>query len=713
MQGLTPNPFHSQNDSGDALSSLRDLQSVLESFWGIVRRRLWLVLLLAAGLSILATYQASRRPVLHRAVASVLLEEPPRVVDKVTSVKAEELVDSDRFANAQMRIITSGRLATEVEARLKMRPGSLAGRINVELDRNAPIVTLQVDDGSPRRAVAIVNGFVDAYMSTAVSSHAGVAANAAQFLDRQTDQHRQRLEADERRLYEFQRANGLPASTFEQSHRITSSKLESLHGQLSSAVGAGIQLKAQLEEISAALTNRELLRRLVLTNGGERWSELHAHYLALVEQAALVESRYGPKHPKTVELASSLQAVRAEIERELSSAVAALEARARANLSEQLLLRAAIAAETSRAVDLRQKELEYNQLRRQLDEDRDSYELVAKRYKEIEIQSAMKRSYVRLLDYASVAAPLPRHVSKAALVGLLLGLLGGVALAFGLDLVGDTLRSPQEAEQRLAQPVLGFVSSVQPASGPARPELDGPRIEQLLANPRSVVAEQCHSIATNAYSLFLTGPPRALAVVSSGSNDGKTFLCTHLAVAAAARGKRVLLIDGDLRRGRLHTMFRLTRGGGLYELATEQLAIDGAARATGLTNVDVMTCGEIPEKLSPLRVLELQSLRRSVELLKQRYDLLVFDTAPVGMVSDALVMRDMMDGALGVFRASRTSTRSARELARQLAFARINFLGWILNDVSDAELRDRYYYRKLGYGDAYFAVPDASDLGRG
>jgi capsular exopolysaccharide synthesis family protein len=212
-----------------------------------------------------------------------------------------------------------------------------------------------------------------------------------------------------------------------------------------------------------------------------------------------------------------------------------------------------------------------------------------------------------------------------------------------------------------------------------------------------VVAEQCHSVATTIYSLFLGKPPRSLAVVSSASRDGKTLTCVNLAAALSARGKRVLLVDADLRRGRLHTLFTLPRVGGLFELATGQIEAAAAIRKTFIPNVDVIPCGEVPDKVAPARVLELPHLRTVVATLRDQYDLVLFDTAPVPMVSDVLVMKDLFDGAVGVFRAGQTSVRISSEMERHLAAMRVPFLGWVLNGVSEKELRGRYYSR-YGYG---------------
>ena len=277
-------------------------------------------------------------------------------------------------------------------------------------------------------------------------------------------------------------------------------------------------------------------------------------------------------------------------------------------------------------------------------------------------------------------------------------------LALLLDLFDDSIKTPAEAEAELEHPLLGIMMQIpQPqraAAGSTNPDPEIARAEHVVKNPRSLVAEQCQSFTTQIMSLFMDKPPRALMVVSAAVEDGKTLVTLHLASTLAARGKRVCIIDADLRRGRLHRMFQLGRGGGLYELVTQKITMDEACRRTWIPNVDVITTGDVPMKLSPLRVFEHPELGRVLDALKDRYDLLVIDTPPVPLVSDALLLADHIDGAIAVARAKKTSRALTRRLTEQLVGARVNLVGWLLNDLTPAELKSKYYYR-YGYGRGY------------
>lgn len=670
-----------------------------------LKRRWWLIALAWAAVVAGVTWQTLKQPLFYQSDVTLLLENrPPRVVDKVADVYAEEVMaDIDRFANGQVRLLQSELISHAAEKRLGLAEGALTGRLEVFLDHNSHVLTLSVRDLDAQKAQEIVRAFADSYVASTVEQFTGVASQATRFLDDEAARERTQLESDEQAMFEFQKTNELPASTFEDSHKINSSTLSALHAAAAQARAEGIKLQAQLAAIAQAGDDVDLERTLALPAGGALWGELQTHRTQLVEQLQKLGTVYGPDHPKMIEAKRALAAVEKAMDQEAATAIAAVKARARGNDVEQTQFKAAIADETRRSVMLRQKELEYNRISRHLDEDRQAYSLVANRAHETELQSLVRTTFVRRLDGPSLAGAVSRGLGRNLTLAALLGLVLGVGLALGLDLLDDSVKSPVEAERLLEQPLLGVMMSI-PAPR-ARPDgelvdVEVGRAEHLIANPRSPIAEQCQSLATQIYSQFMDTPPRALMVVSSAVEDGKTLVALNLAASVAARGKRVLLVDGDLRRGRLHKVFQLGRAGGLYELVIQKVTLDEAIRRTWIPNVDVITSGEVPQKLSPLRVFEHAELSRVVAQLKERYDLVVFDTAPIPLVSDAILLGPLVDGALAVARARKTSYALARRLASYAGTARVNLVGWVLNDISPSEMSSKYYYR-YGYARGY------------
>lgn len=672
-----------------------------------IRRRWWLVVVVTAVIPGYVCWRALQQPIYYQSQMALLLDaRPPRVVDKVTEVVAEEsMMDSERFAAGQMRLLGSEYLSDIVEKNVGLGKGTLAGHLNATIDQRSHVITLEVDDLDAARAERYVKAFGDAYIESTIEQRTGVAHNATKFLDGEAGTLRQRLEVDEKSLYDFNKSNTLLAANFDDSHRIASQNLEKFHAQATNARSVGIKLKAQMESIAAAKMKGDpaLLRALILPAAGETWTAPQARWIALQEQLRQIETKYGPQHPKVIETREAISAVADTLDKQVSTAMLTVEMRARENESELNQLRSIIGDETGKAMSLRQKELDYLRLKRTVDEDRDAYSMVARRGRETALVSLLKESYVKKLDGPTPPAMVSRRVPAQTAMALLAGFVLGLALALLIDLLDDSLKTPAEAERELKQPLLGLMMQIPlPALRDGQPVRDPEiaRAEHIVKNPRSLVAEQCHSFTTQIFSMFMDKPPRALMVVSAAVEDGKTLVALHLASTVAARGKRVLIVDADLRRGRLHRMFQLGRGGGLYELVTQKITIEEATRRTWIPNVDVLTTGDVPLKLSPLRVFEHPELAKVIEQLKDRYDLVVFDTPPVPLVSDALLLANCVDGAVAVARAKKTSRALTRRLAEQLIGARVNLIGWLLNDLSAADLKSKYYYR-YGYGRGY------------
>ena len=694
----------------DPLAALTSERSPLEiALDGLdrVRRRWWLVVILAVAVPTWVGWRALQQPIFYSSTTALLLDpRPPRVVDKVTEVVADEVLnDTDRFAAGQMRLLTSELMSDAVEQHLGLKKGDLAGRLQASLDPRSHVITLEIDDLDAKKAERYVKAFADAYIQATIDQRSGVAANATRFLDGEAENLRKQLEGDEQALYDYNKANELLASNFDDSHKIASSNLEQYHAQLALARTAGVKLRAELTSIEEARAKHDplLLRMLTLPSAGDAWAGPQARYASLVEQLHQLETRYGPSHPKVIETKEALSSVGQLLDNQVESSIGAVRAHARQNEDEQRQLSALIADETHKAMALRQKELEYNRLKRVSDEDRDAYLLVARRSRETELQALVKDTQVKRLEGPTPAAMVDRHVPRSTGMAALVGLILGVLLALLLDLLDDSIKTPAEAESELSHPLLGIMMRIPQAAARAETAGHDPEIaraEHIVRNPRSLIAEQCQSFTTQILSLFIDKPPRALMVVSAAVEDGKTLVALHLAATVAARGKRVLIIDADLRRGRLHRMFQLGRGGGLFELVTQKISADEACRRTWIPNVDVVTTGDVPLKLSPLRVFEHPELPRVLEALKDRYDLVVIDTPPVPLVSDALLLADSVDGAIAVARAKKTSRALTRRLSEQLVGARVNLIGWLLNDLTAAELKSKYYYR-YGYGRGY------------
>jgi len=274
------------------------------------------------------------------------------------------------------------------------------------------------------------------------------------------------------------------------------------------------------------------------------------------------------------------------------------------------------------------------------------------------------------------------------LAAILLGLLLGVGLAIGVEFLDNTIRSQEHVEQ-LGVTFLGVIPRVKPG--------DDGRTDDLvvLHQPKSVVAECCRAIRTNLLFMSPDKPLRSILITSAGPQDGKTTTAIDVAIAMAESGSRVLLVDADMRRPRVHKALGLAEGLGLSSLILGEGRLEQAIRRTELPNLHALTCGPIPP--NPAELLHTEAFAALFKRMVEGFDRVVIDSPPVSAVSDALVLSTLVDGTVLVVKAGHTTRDAARRAVRSLADVKARLLGAVLNDLDTQDQRYGGYYYAYGY----------------
>lgn len=209
-------------------------------------------------------------------------------------------------------------------------------------------------------------------------------------------------------------------------------------------------------------------------------------------------------------------------------------------------------------------------------------------------------------------------------------------------------------------------------------------------NPRSPISEQYRTIRTNLQFTSVDHDLDSLLVTSSGPGEGKSMTTANLAVVYAQQGKKVLLIDADLRKPTVHYTFRLDNLRGLSNILIGEMRLEDATVTSDIDNLDVITCGPIPP--NPSELLGSRMMHTLLDHAKTLYDLVIFDTPPVLAVTDAQILANIVDGALLVVRSGETEYEEAIKAKEALAPARGKLLGVILNDREKDDMNNYYYY---------------------
>jgi len=214
--------------------------------------------------------------------------------------------------------------------------------------------------------------------------------------------------------------------------------------------------------------------------------------------------------------------------------------------------------------------------------------------------------------------------------------------------------------------------------------------------PRSAIAECSRSIRTNLLFMSPDKPLRSILITSSRPKDGKTTTAVSLATAMAHGGNRVLIIDADMRRPTIHQVFKLPNDLGLSSLIVGAGKLDEAIKSTEIPGLSAIVCGPIPP--NPTELLHTKTFESLVRTLEQKFDRVILDSPPVGIVADSAVISTQVDGTLLVMKARQTSRDQAKRALAALLRVNARIFGAVLNDL-DIESRDHgyYYYQQYGY----------------
>ncbi len=362
------------------------------------------------------------------------------------------------------------------------------------------------------------------------------------------------------------------------------------------------------------------------------------------------------------------------------------------------------------AIELSKIEVEYKPLQRSAEQEDKMYGIIAARQKEIDITGPMKTNNVRVLERAIVpGVPVRPKPVQNLLLGLMIGLGTGIGLAFAIEALDNTLKTQQDVEQFLGTPVLGLVPVIGASPG-AEAVQQGDNLRErdlgVFLDPKSVAAECCRSIRTNILFMSPDRPLKTMVVTSPSPQEGKTTTAINLGVTMAEAGGRVLIVDTDMRRPRLHRSFGVPNQTGISTVIVGKATLEEAIKHTDVPNLDVLPCGPVPPNPSEL----LHTDRFGVVLadLAKLYDRIILDSPPTSAVTDPAVLGNLADGVVLVIKAGETTREAAMHARRQLATAKARLFGVVVNaiDFSNPAYGYEYYYRNYyRYGYTYGNAP--------
>jgi capsular exopolysaccharide synthesis family protein len=515
-----------------------------------------------------------------------------------------------------------------------------------------------------------------------MESKFATSKDAADFLSEKLSEQRKALEASEAALQAYKEKNGT-VSVADSASNIVVARLSDLNTALTKAKTDRINKEALYNQLKSAEGGGALdTYPAVLAN--EYIQKLKADLADLQRQQAQLAQRYDVRHPEMIKARGAIESADAKLKGELAKVVDSVKNEYQAALSQEQSLQQALNSQKTEALSQNRKGIEYGVLLREVDSNKQIYESLMQKTKETGISSDLRASNIRIVDPAEVPrGPISPNIQRDVMVSFATSVVLAVGLAFLFERFDNRIRTPQEMKAHVGIPFLGLVPTTAKQKGSPNP---------LVSNgaPASFI-EALKTVRTNVLFSSAEDGLRTLVVTSAGPGEGKSIIAANLAVSLAQAGQRVLLVDADMRRPRVHEIFDIAQEPGLSNVLTAHVKIAETIHKTGTPGLWVLSSGHIPPNPA-----ELLGSRRFLDLiasLEDHFDWMIIDTPPVLAVTDSTIAANEATGVLFVVGADKTTRHAARAAIEQLDAAKGHLVGAVLNNAPI----DRHPYYYQGY----------------
>ena len=564
----------------------------------------------------------------------------------------------------------------------------VAGRLTVEQVGRSYVIALQFLSEDPAKAATIANAMTEEYLASQVEAKYAAAQRATDWLSEKIDQLRAEVLAAEAKIVEDRSQNNLVNT---QTDNPLTLQFFELNTQLALAQAERAQAEARLSQ-ARSLLNANGTDSAAMVLQSPLMDQLRLQETELMRRISEMASVYGEKHPVMVNLRSELGSIRSKMEDEvrrivqdLQNEVSVAAARERELTNNMDRLRGDAARADLAGVEL-------SALEGEMETNRELFTAFLTRFREIVEQQGLEEADAKILSAAAQPnSPSHPKVMLLTLVAFGASMVLGVLLVFVIERwdADYGFRSADEIQAALGARALALVPDL------SRRETQGAAAEDyILQKPHSAYAEAVQRIRT---SLFLADgerPPKTILVTSSVPLEGKSTIAASLARQSASSGLKVILIDADLRRPRLHEVMGLPNESGLSEVLTGRANPEVAIKRDEKSGLDFLPAGI--GVTSPPDLFRSSTMRILLEETAAYYDLVIIDTPPIAAVSDCFTLSGLVDKAVYVIRWEQTPRNVALAGIRQLAEAGADIAGIVLSRV-DFKKHARYGYADSGY----------------
>lgn len=698
---------------------------LLLRYWRVIVRRRWLILAIAAAVLLFGLIITLLTTSQYTANSTVEISRQQDRVVEVDEVKPESSFVDQEFYQTQYSLLEARSLAEAVVTDLRLvsnndffemfgvdpdQSGGLFGNernvrltreqrdqrmreaVKILLDnvgvspiRGSRLVVLSFTSPDPEFSAKVVNSWTKNFINQTLARRYEATSYARAFLEERLNQLRARLEDSERALVTYaerQQIINLPRGAPNAEGRVAESSiitedLIALNQALAEATAD--RIAAASRSGTTADASREALTNQTLTALREKRAELAANYSKLLAQ-------FQPDYPPAMALAAQLQ--------QLDHSITSEEARIRRSLGSEYVsasrretqLREKVNDLKEQMLDQRRRSIQYNIYQREADTNRQLYDALLQRYKEIGVAGGVGNNNISVIDSAKVPdKPSSPRIAINVFLALLGGLGLGVAVAFLLEQIDEAIRDPSVIPEITGLPLLGIVPMTA-ADEDAR---------QALDDPKSAQSEAYLSIRTSLQFATDHGVPRSFTVTSTRASEGKSTTALALAQSLARAKRTAILVDCDLRSPSVHKLADMSNKFGTSNFLSGDDDIDRLIALGPCEGLSVMAAGPMPPIAGDL--LSGPRLQMMVDELQRRFDYVIIDSPPVLGLADAIIIGSRVEAVVYAIEANSTKRGMARTAVARLRQAGITPVGVVMTKFEARKAQYGYGY-DYGYG---------------
>jgi succinoglycan biosynthesis transport protein ExoP len=567
---------------------------------------------------------------------------------------------------------------------------AVAGGLTVSPVEYSFIVYLKFESTNSQLAAQIVNTIAEEFINSNLETRLSGTVQATGWLSERLEELKENLRISEMALQDFREREGLVS--VEGVTGLGGNELKVLSQRMEDARKARIEAQNIMEDVQG-LTDptTEQLMTVPAVMQHQLIRELTKDQTSAERKVAELAKRYGPMHPKMIAARSDLNTANEELAGEVRKVVSGISREYDIALRNEKQLQATWEASKTEVQDFNRMEFQLQELQREVDTNRELYNVFFTRIKNVSETGGFEKPHARIVDRAMVpTSPFKPNKRLSVTLAFILGIMLGCGIAILLDMLDNTIKSPDDVQDKLHAALLGSLPKMKTSKNGD--------FEQFWQKPQGAYAEAVRTVRTGVVLSGLDDPAKIIVVTSTVPGEGKSTVSMNLG-AALAQMESTLVIGADLRRPSLAQKCGLTPNhAGLTHFVSGSAKLDDCIEHLPELNLYVMPAGIIPP--NPLEMISSKKFVQALQFLKGRFDRIVIDSAPVNAVSDALVLASNADSVIYVVKADSTSATQAQKGIASIVGSNEPLTGVVLNQF-DAKKAGNHYGKYYQYGNYY------------